>query len=228
MDESGLFANPDKESHAPLCVAALVIPTACHQEVLDRFQSLKTLWGASDAEIKGSKPDETDFHAALTLLAEREFDSLAFFEVMDFGLQKSESVANHKRLQADTLIKNLTEEHQPTLIAQLHEMRSTMLSLPEPLYVQLILLTHLVRKVFQTGSLFHAFRTPEELGTFEWIIDAKDKSRTEYEELWRLCLLPWIQSRPMKEPFDCRFWMTALPTRVAKRRGSAIRLLRST
>ena len=68
IDEAGIFANPRRLDSCPSVVGAIVIPTSSHAELLDRFDSLKSLWGHAATEVKGSALDEVQVAQALCLL----------------------------------------------------------------------------------------------------------------------------------------------------------------
>lgn len=198
IDESGRFANPGKKDEALSVVGALCIPDTRLDALYERFGKLKQSWGAGDREIKGIELNETQLRDTLILL--KKGDAKATFVMTDLGLQSTSELRAHQERQADNFTKHLTEAHPPDLVADLNDLRNRILKLSMPLYVQMILLTHLVIKATQVFTLWHATRDGRELGQFHWVVDPKDMERTEYEKIWRLFVLPAVKDDSRLRP----------------------------
>ena len=87
--------------------------------------------------------------------------------------------------------------------------------MPVQLYVQSMLMTELTAIAVERIAMYFAQRRPRELGSFRWIIDAKDPCRvTTQEKWWRDTLGPLQESRSRRKPlgrvddprFDYRFF----------------------
>ena len=66
--------------------------------------------------------------------------------------------------------------------------------------MQFVLGVVLLAKVIQDATLYYVQRRPLELGHFRWVIDAKDRTVTGYENLW-LHMIPFnLKSKLSDEP----------------------------
>ena len=52
------------------------------------------------------------------------------------------------------------------------------------LYLQALMVTHLLHRVVNTSTLYFSQRQPKELNNFSWIVDGKDKQRITKWETW--------------------------------------------
>ena len=50
IDESGIFANPQRKPNSPSVVAALVIATAKQEMLVEEFECMKASWGYAATE----------------------------------------------------------------------------------------------------------------------------------------------------------------------------------
>jgi hypothetical protein len=182
IDESGNFMLPTDGKSRVSCVAALIIPGSVQNMVFADFLRLKRKWGDESAEYKGSKLDEAQVAEVIRILSAYEL----FVKVhgIDMGRHTKEGVAQHQRQQASSLTKNLTPEHHPNLVREVHECKAMMEAAPPQLYVQFTVATTLMRDVIQATVIHYGMKKPLELGRFRWVIDGKDTSRTRLEELW--------------------------------------------
>jgi hypothetical protein len=131
--------------------------------------------------VKGRLLSEEQAGQVVSLLKNKG----AFFEVVttDMSLNTEEVVNRHKRGQAQGITKNLTDEHQPTLVAESWKLREH------------------VAIVLRHATLYYAHRMPRELELFRWVIDAKDARQvTPWEEWWSLVVMPMLQSKFLSKP----------------------------
>jgi hypothetical protein len=198
IDETGVFANPSNKEEAISAVGALCVPNKQLDSLSVRFEKLKGEWGLSGIEAKGGKLSEAQIAQSLALM--QKHGVRAKLVMIDLGLHKNVDLEQHRSIQADRLTASLTPQHQPSLRAELESLQGRLRSLSLPLYVQSVLLTELVAYALQNFTLWHAFRDGSELGTFSWVVDPKDKNRTEYEELWQSLILPFVQTRFLQKP----------------------------
>ncbi len=120
---------------------------------------------------------------------------------MDMNLSEDADIDRHKTMQAEGLTVNLTDEHHPTAIEGVWELRRSLEEMPRQLYAQAVALTDVAWKAFQNGPLYFSQRYPGELARFRWVIDAKDEKRiTRYEDWWQVCVMAFLQSRSLREP----------------------------
>ena len=104
---------------------------------------------------------------------------------MDMGMSTEKQVRYHRQKQAEGLTVNLTPDHEPSLVKEVHELRHMLEDMPLQLYAQCVTLTHVARIAWEHGMLYFSQRMPGELARFSWIIDAKGESVTPQENLWR-------------------------------------------
>jgi hypothetical protein len=192
IDESGSFVVPTTGKLSVCCVAALVIPGTNYLQIIDEFEMLKSIWGVTGTETKGRDLDENEIASVIRLL--NKYDVVLQVVAIDMGLQTREGVMDHKLRQAERIMENITPAHKPELIDSLKELQAGIRSLPDQLYTQATLMTCLVGKLLQDVTLYYSQRRPNELGTFKWVIDAKDKNKlTQYEALWRGTIQPYLE-----------------------------------
>jgi hypothetical protein len=197
IDESGTFSSPG--TAAVSAVGALVIPDRRLPYLLKHYAALRPSLPQNKGEVKGRLLSEEQVGQVVSLLNNKG----AFFEIVttDMSLNTEEVVDRHKREQAQGITKNLTDEHQPTLVAQSWKLREELEVMAPQLYVQSVLTFELVAIVLRHATLYYAQRMPRELASFRWVIDAKDARQvTPWEEWWSLVVMPMLQSKFLRNP----------------------------
>jgi hypothetical protein len=119
---------------------------------------------------------------------------------IDMSLETDAAVTQHKKAQADNLMGNITPAHNPSLVKSIEELRMSLLSLSNQLYIQAQATIHLIGNLIQKITLYYVQREPLTLRRFSWTIDAKDRQRTNYETLWSKIIFPYLQTRSLTEP----------------------------
>jgi hypothetical protein len=198
VDESGAFLVPTRRPHLVCCVAGLVIPTGRESELFFEFLRLRDQWPLNRIEVKGSRLDEAQIEAVIDLLASH--GALLQIVATDMALYDEARLDAFRQDQASRILRHVTPEHQPSLVAQLSELRDRWLAASNQLFVQSVLTIHLLEELFQTATLFYVLRTPAELGCFKWTIDAKDRALTDVEHVWKTLLMPMLQTQSLKKP----------------------------
>ena len=198
IDESGSFVVPKTEKWSVCCMAALVIPDSHYLEIASNFEALKSVWNAEGKEVKGKELNEREISSVIQMLG--RYDVLFEATTIDMGLQSDDAIGKHKEAQAQNITKNLTPAHQPSLVKHLETLQAKLRQLANPLYVQFVLGASLLAKVIQDATLYYVQRCPQELGHFRWVIDAKDKTVTSYEDLWLQMIRPSLMSKSFEEP----------------------------
>jgi len=197
IDESGTFSSPG--TAAVSAVGALVVPDRRLPYLLKRYAGLRPSLPQEKGEVKGRLLSEEQVGQVVSLLKNKG----AFFEVVttDMSLNTKEAVDTHKRGQAHGITKNLTDEHQPTLVAESWKLREQLEAMAPQLYVQSVLTFELVAIVLRHATLYYAQRMPRELEFFRWVIDAKGvRQVTPWEEWWSLVVMPMLQSKYLSKP----------------------------
>jgi hypothetical protein len=176
----------------------LIIPESIHDHLLKRFQQLATRWGFVGSEVKGRLLNEEQFAQLIGLVYDTQ---RAFLRVaaVDMGLHTEAMIADHKRRQVERLREPMDERFHPSAVTQVFNLASQLEGLAPQLYVETVLLTELVMSVIQTATLLYSQLEPATLSRFCWRVDAKDKSITAAERLWKTLVLPFIQSATLKD-----------------------------
>jgi hypothetical protein len=197
-DESGTFVPTPNRTSVSL-VGALIIPEGKVSQIERKYKALRPTLAKDGGEVKGRLLSEGQVAKVVGLLAKNE----ALFEVVaiDMGLHTPNGIEIHKKGQAEGITINLTDQFHPNAKKGLWDLRLRLENLPNQLYVQSVVMFELVSTVIEHGTLYYSQRRPETLGRFEWVIDAKDKGRiTEGEDWWMKTVMPFVQSRSLREP----------------------------
>jgi hypothetical protein len=98
----------------------------------------------------------------------------------------------------------LTDQHQDAFKAQVWELRRQFEAFSLPLMIQSMLTFELFPRLIEHGVMYYSTRRPAELGAFTWVIDAKGamETPTEWEEWWSRIVMPYVQTRSRKTPFN--------------------------
>jgi len=199
VDESGIFVRSQVQNWAVSCVGALIVPEEEFSGILDSFKKLKKHWRTRNVEIKGNKLDEREISTLSSILS--EYNVIFQVTAIDMQTQSNARITYHKFEQAEKLTDFVTDKYHPNLVRQLKELQNSLRELSNQLYIQAVVSVELLYRVLQNATLYYAQYKPQGLGSFEWIIDAKDKKLTQFEELWKTILLPFLQSKSIRKPF---------------------------
>jgi len=200
IDEAGAFVPPQgKRPHLYSLVLALLVPTGNEAELFSQFSRLRGNWLRQAVEIKGSKLNEDQTASVMKLLAMH--DVIAEYYVIDMALHQSEVIDEFKARQAASLTEHLTPMHSAGVVRRLHEDAEAVRKLANPLFVQAFVTIELILEMLDTAINYFAQRRPSELGRFAWMIDQKDRSITQMEQLWTTLILPVGESRSAMRPY---------------------------
>jgi hypothetical protein len=72
--------------------------------------------------------------------------------------------------------------------------------MPNQLYTQFFTLTELVNSILRSAMLYYCHVAPKTLGAFSWTIDAKDNQKTEYEDIWSILAMGFLQTVFLNNP----------------------------
>jgi uncharacterized protein DUF3800 len=118
---------------------------------------------------------------------------------IDMACQTAAEVESHKTDQCRRLTANLTDQHQPSLVEQVWDLRCKLEDLAPQQYVQFVLMTELVCRQLRDTTIYYSFERPDALGEFRWVLDAKGPRTTTYESLWLSLVGGFLQMRPYRE-----------------------------
>lgn len=197
IDESGNFL-PSLDRPGISLVGSLTIPTSRLSKVEQKYAKLRRGLPLDRGEVKGRLLTEVQVASVIDLL--RKNDALLELVGIDLNLHSAEDIACHRAELADAMVRGLTEEHHLKVRRDLDQLGLRIKALSPQLYVQGTVMFELVRLTCNHAINYHAQRQPRELEGFSWAIDAKDKKRTNWEELWKSIVLPILQSKSISEP----------------------------
>lgn len=205
IDESGSFTVP-RGAPAPSlsCVGAVMLPSDDVEEITAEFLHLSEPWSPPGQEVKGRALGEVEIDAFLAFLARRR--CLVHAVAIDLGLHDPTDAAGHREAQADRMTANLTEEHHPSLRGEVAGLANEIRALSDPNYVQFVAYTQLIDGVMRAAMMYVAQRRPSDLGTFDWTLDAKSQPISRMETLWRAVVLPFLQSKSLRDPLPSLDW----------------------
>lgn len=198
IDESGVFANPQSEPTALSCVGTLSILDVHVEKVFDKFDRLKRQWGIS-GEIKANSYLEKQTDEIFRML--RRYSAIFEVAVLDLGITPPATLDAHRAQQLENLDRLADSGSRQSFKKSVYELKERVEKLSQPLYAQMVVQTVAITKVIENVGMYFSQRMPKELGDFHWIIDAKDKQRTEYEDLWTEMVMPFLQAHTIAKPF---------------------------
>lgn len=198
VDEAGPFVVPATGADSYSLVLTLTIPSATEAELFYDFLRLRDEWPVKGIEIKGSTLDESQVAQVVEVC--KRHDVLVNFVAVNMATHDHAIVDDFKKRQADALLAHITPQHLPSLVQSLEQMADKIRKMPNQLFIQGIATIDLLIKTFQDMTIYYAQRMPEELGNIAWIIDRKDRTLTQMEEMWSTLILPASESRFAREP----------------------------
>jgi len=195
IDESGRFIPGDGWS----VVCALSLPHKLAGQARRQIEFETRSWERRNGELKGSLVTPRQFSSLVDCLFRHR--AILHCCAADLYSHNQQEIEDHKANQSASITRQLTPEHHPNLISEVWQLRRTLESMPNQLYVQSVLMRELVCIVAEETGHYFAQRTPRELGRYEWFIDGKDVKETPQEQWWRSVLGPLVQSRSQRRPF---------------------------
>lgn len=200
IDESGTF-SPDTRGRSSICaVGALVIPSLGMEGFERLYRRLRPKLPTEKGEVKGRRLSEAEVGEVVKLL--RKVGALFEVVAIDMHEHSIEEIADHRRRQAEEIIANVTPQHHPNMVASLRAYKAQLEQTSLQLYVQSILLGDLIYETLNHANTYFAFRFPQELGSYHWLVDAKERDKTtNWEKWWSTMVMPLLESRSFQKPF---------------------------
>lgn len=192
IDESGIFKPEPNKPSSVSCITALIVPNVLEKNLFNAFNQWKQLPSLQNKEnnsneIKGSKLDEKEISSLLLLLS--RFDVIIEVVCVDTGKTTDSEVARDK---LDLSTRFLNSQIGAKVNNKFN--KDVLMSLPDQLYLQGLLLFQLVNEVLKQSIPYYVQRFPKDLGSFDWFIDAKNKNITEYETISTHLVMPFLQA----------------------------------
>lgn len=198
VDESGTFAR-GRSATALSVVGAIVIPSFERARLFKSYARLRTSLPKERGEVKGRLLSETQVASAINLL--RRASGLFEAVVIDAHGHSEKEFEDYRRRAAEGFTRRLTDEHHPNVVAAICGLRDELLRMNEQQFLQAQATFVLLAQVSEIAVNYFALRRPQELGSFYWTIDAKDRVKeTDWEVWWRKTMLPWLQSHSLHTP----------------------------
>ena len=198
IDESGIFRNPANKDNVASCIAALAVPTTRKKELFKQFKALTRNWRDKNGEVKGSKLDEPQIAAIITLL--QKFDVILELAVIDLGLHDEDEITKFKEIQVSNMIGDIPTNHNPDVVKRARGIQSVFAKMSNQLVIQANLMFLLIPRILFHMVLYYARRIPQELQWFYWMVDAKNESKNAYEDAWSTALYPVMAGQSAKNP----------------------------
>jgi len=198
IDETGPFIVPASGSRSLCSVGALIVPEHRYRALAAAYINLKIKWTGSSSEIKGSTLIENQVSAAIDCLLDH--GCLFFVCATEMSLNSQKVMDSYQKTQGEYLTIELSDSHSEAVRKEAFRLRGIFERMPSPLFIQTVLLTDLIKKVIDQAALHFVMKDAAEAGKFGWVIDAKDKRKTEFETAWELMAGGLVQSRCLESP----------------------------
>jgi hypothetical protein len=202
VDESGSFANSTDGSPSLSAVGVLCVPSGRLYYLEKQYSRLrKGLPKLPSGEVKGRLLNEDQVASIIDLACRIG----CIFEVSVVNVQDLQDLAacEHRDLQAKAVASPANGPVNPSIQDALLQLSQRLLKMPAPLYRQLILQNETVHRAIQHAIIYFVFRRPQELASFQWIVDSKSERPdriTDWEDWWQSTLGPMLQSKSMRDP----------------------------
>jgi hypothetical protein len=200
VDESSNFIQRGDRSSVS-AVGALVITERQLPLVERRYAQLRPLLPKDrKGEVKGCDLSENDVARVVELA--RRSGLIYEVAVIDRLPNDFAAVEEHRKTYTEGLTENLTDRHHPEFIASSHALKHRLEQMPEQLYVQSVATFEVLWKILTKAIVYYSQREPESLGRFHWVVDAKDRKRTSWEDWWSKVVRPHMQTRSWEKPLE--------------------------
>jgi hypothetical protein len=201
VDETGSFSGIGKFPSISL-VGALIVPDSRLASLEKKYAKLRKSFPKDEkGEVKGRLLNEQEIARVVPLLSEHS----ALFEAasIDLGLHTEQGLIAFQAQQAGRMTNGLTDRHMESFKAHVWVYRRRFEAFKLPLMVQTIITFEFFPRLIEFGIMYFSTRRPEELGKFNWVIDAKGtmSTPTEWEEWWSLIIMPYLQTRSFRKPY---------------------------
>jgi hypothetical protein len=199
IDESGAFL-PAPPARPRFCaVTAVTLRSRLVPQFEERLRTLRAAWGVDSAEVKGSALNERQMAEALRTFD--AYDMTAFAAVLDTGMHPPELIHAYRRETEQTMLRGLTPEHNENARIFVADLVARLKALSDQLALQIYTTMVPIERLIREMPTYYALRSPSEVGTFRWTLDAKgDKGVTESETFWRRLVCPHLQTTFITEP----------------------------
>ncbi len=179
IDESGSFTGFHEGSIS--AVGTLAIPNGKIDFLTKKYAKLRLQLPKENGEVKGRLLSEAQIDEIVTLLARNE--TLFEATIIDLGMQTEEEIQAYKTRHGNEMlakVKDFAEAHQ----VDIERASRQILTTSTPLYLQALMTFEVIHRTIANTTAYYSQRRPQELGTFEWVVDGKDKLAVTRWEMW--------------------------------------------
>ena len=179
IDESGSFSDYSEGSLS--VVGALCIPNRSIKKVTEKYLKLRPTLLHGGIEVKGSRLSEGELNRVFDLL--RRNEALLEVTAIDIGAHTETGVLAYREALANQFegrLGRFNQQAQVLVRKTIDQMRRT----SPPLFLQTLTTVDVLENVLAHFPLYFAQRAGAELGSFKWIVDAKDRVGPTNWELW--------------------------------------------
>jgi hypothetical protein len=200
IDESGTFTGIGEGRH-PSVVGALVVPEHIVPAVLEAYNRVRIQLPKENGQVKGRSLAEHEISSIIELLI--PFPVLFEATIIDTGIHTIKGLEFHRAGQAGVFSRNRKVAQHTSMQQDLENLQVKLEKMPMQLYIQSVVTFELIHTVINHSCLYFAQRSPRELSSFNWVIDAKHLSQpiTPWEEWWSTVIPAMLQAKSSRKPF---------------------------
>jgi len=204
IDESGSFVPRGPAESRVSGIGALIVPSASIVNFEEDVYAWKRRARAHDAEVKGSSLTEIEASSFIELVSKHD----VLFEacLIDAASHEPNDVAAFRAKQAAIIRGLLPADPLPSLKHEVSELASRLERLSEQLFVQWFTTIVSFPRILEHALTYYCQRSPREVGSFVWRIDAKDRTITAMEQSWQELIGPLLQSLTSSAPLGALEW----------------------
>ena len=200
IDESGIFSNPANRPNVASLVVDLTVPSAFKAALFKSFRKLAPTLPTEDGEVKGRLLDEEQIATVLQLLA--KFDCIVEINVIDLGIHTDDQLAEYQKGTCEIIAGWATDDRAEEFKKRVAKIAAALQKPKSPLFVESFLLMVLIPRILDISMNYYARRLPKELGSYHWVVDAKEKFVTDFEHAWYTTVFPSVEHQSKQTPFQ--------------------------
>lgn len=194
IDESGSFIPKGPSNSQASAVVGLVVPSERRVQLFREFKKFRKRVRPESIELKGSSISETEAAEFCGILASH--DVLLEAIAIDLGMHSDLEISEFRHRQADLVVTSIDRESHANIVHEAWELGERLRMLPNQLFIQAFLSIRLVSRLFELGRMYYSLRSPRELFSHTWRIDAKSDRVTAMETAWSMLSIVWLSSKP--------------------------------
>jgi len=198
IDESKLFIYRPKPNSWSV-VACYAVSDDDYIQAQNIIKELKISAGFDVYdEVKVNDLSESQYIVFLKDL--QKLGGTLYAVATDSGLNTPDVIHSHQVLQGDKIVEHKEKMKYEERKRALENLRERVVGLSPQLYVQLFCQLNLMVKVINTVIPYYIQRDPRSLSRFQWRVDQKDVTRTDFENVFEILGPRIIQSKSITDP----------------------------